>query len=178
MATQGIYLALLSEKQKIMTIDNKYNDEAIYKIKELVGDNGISMFITNLNDSPLHAVPMNTKKVDNQGNLWFLSSKNNDTAKNTKASHNVQLIYSKPRNKEFLSIFGHSRIVVDRGIIKDLYQNTDDVWFNTSDDPDLIAIVVSPKEARYWEPNANSFLTLFKLAQHSIIGSDSNIHEA
>lgn len=150
-----------------MTIDHKYDDKAIFKIKEMVGDIGISMFITNLKDMPFHAVPMSTKKVDNQGNLWFLSSKNHDTAKNTKASHNVQLIYSKPLNKAFLSIFGQSRIVVDRGIIKDLYEKTDDTWFNTSDDPDLIAIVVNPKEARYWEPNANSFLTLFKLAHQS-----------
>lgn len=161
-----------------MTIDHKYDEEAIFKIKEMVGGIGVSMFITNLKNMPLHAVPMSTKKVDNQGNIWFLSSKNHDTAKNTKTSHNVQLIYSKPLNLEFLSIFGQSRIVLDRGIIRDLYQKTDDAWFNTSYDPDIVAIVVTPKEARYWEPNANSFLTLFKLTQKSGMGSESNMYGA
>lgn len=146
-----------------MNTDNENNDEAIYKIKEIVGDVGVTMFITDLSNIPLHAVPMRTKKVDNQGNLWFLSSIVHDTVKNIQINHHVELIYSKPRDMDFMTILGQARIIMDRGIIKDLYEESDDALFNTHDDPNIRAIVVNPLEARHWNKKSNNWVSLIVL---------------
>ncbi len=106
-----------------MSINNKYNEEAIEKIKSLIEDIDICMFLTDLESAPLNAAPMSTKKVDKQGHVWFLSSVEHDTVTNIKKDVKVQLVYSKPKDMEFLSLFGEARVVVDKLIIKDLYQN-------------------------------------------------------
>lgn len=158
-----------------MSIKDKYNEEAIEKIKTLAEEIDFTMFITNLEKAPLHAVPMSTKKVDNQGNIWFLSSTAHETVKHIQQNVKVQLLYSKPRNMEFLNLYGEAHLVADKVIIKDLYQSTDDSWFNGADDPKIRAIVVNPKEAQYWEPKSNKAVTLFKMAYGAITGNKVDI---
>ena len=158
-----------------MSVKDKYNKEAIEKIKGLVEGIDFSMFITNLEKTPLHAVPMSTKKVDHQGNIWFLSSIEHDTTKNIEQNPKVQLKYSKPGNMEFLSLYGEAHLVADTVIIKDLYQTTDDTWFDGSEDSRIRAIVVNPKEAQYWEPKSNKAVTLFKKTYGTITGKKMDI---
>ena len=158
-----------------MSVKDKYNDEAIEKIKSLAEGIDFTMFITNLEHAPLHAVPMSTKKVDNQGNIWFLTSIEHDTAKHIEHNEKVQLIYSKPGSMEFLNLYGEAHLVSDRLIIKDLYQSTDDSWFDGDDDPKIRAIVVNPKEAQYWEPKSNKAVTLFKMAYGAITGKKVDV---
>lgn len=158
-----------------MSVKDKYNEEAIEKIKNLAEEIDFTMFITNLEHTPLHAVPMSTKKVDNQGNIWFLSSIDHDTVKHIEQNVQVQLIYSKPSNMEFLNLYGEAHLVSDKLIIKDLYQSTDDSWFDGDDDPKIRAIVVNPKEAQYWEPKSNKAVTLFKMAYGAITGKKVDI---
>lgn len=158
-----------------MSVKDKYNTEAIEKIKDLAEGIDFSMFITNLDRIPLHAVPMSTKKVDHQGNIWFLSSIDNDLTKNIDQNPKVQLIYSKPGNMEFLSLYGEAHLVADSVIIRDLYQSTDDTWFDGPEDSKIRAIVVNPKEAQYWEPKNNKAITLFKMAYGAITGKKMDI---
>lgn len=158
-----------------MSIKDKYNEEAIGKIKTLAEEIDFTMFITNLEKAPLHAVPMSTKKVDHQGNIWFLTSIKHDTATHIHENEKVQLIYSKPANMEFLNLYGEAHLVADGLIIKDLYQSSDDSWFEGPDDPNVRAIVVNPKEAQYWEPKSNKVITLFKMAYGAITGKKVDI---
>ncbi|NEN23147.1 pyridoxamine 5'-phosphate oxidase family protein [Cryomorpha ignava] len=160
-----------------MSIKDKYNEEAIEKIKDLAEAIDFTMFITNLENAPLHSVPMSTKKVDNQGNIWFLTSIEHDTAKHIAQNEKVQLIYSKPGNMEFLNLYGEAHLVADRVIIKDLYQSADDSWFDGDGDPKIRAIVVNPKEAQYWEPKSNKAVTLFKMAYGAITGNKVDISQ-
>ena len=154
-----------------MSINNKYNEEAIEKIKELVEDIDFCMFLSDFDSVPINAAPMSTKKVDKQGHIWFLSSIEHDTVTNVQKDLRAQLIYSKPGDMEFLTVAGEARIVVDQLIIKDLYQKSDDSWFDGADDPQIRAIVVNPKEAKYWEPKSNKAVTLFKMAYGALTGN-------
>ena len=147
-----------------MNTYNQNNGQVIYKIKEVVGNIEVCMFITDLASMPFHAVPMRTKKVDNQGNLWFLSSMAHEIIRNLQINQHVELVYSKPRDMDFMTVFGTARIVVDRGIIKDLYEESDDELYDTHDDPNIKAIVVNPLEARHWDKKSNNWETL--LAMH------------
>lgn len=59
--------------------ENKIKDlssaEAIEKIKELAEKENICMFVTMLSQIPLDVRPMATQKVEDDGSLWFFSSK-------------------------------------------------------------------------------------------------------
>lgn len=158
-----------------MSIENAYNQEAKDKIKELAEGIDFNMMITNLDERPPHTQPMSTKKVDEDGKIWFLSSLKNEHLTNLKVNNDVHLLYIKPNSMEFLSVFGKADIVNDKSIFEELYQSTDDTWFEGVDDPNLRAISVSPSVAKYWEPKSNKAVTLLKMAYGAITGNHADI---
>ena len=59
-----------------MSTKNLYSTEAKEKIKKMAESIDYAMMATDLKSQPFHAVPMSTKEVDDDGNIWFLSNKN------------------------------------------------------------------------------------------------------
>ncbi|SDB37990.1 General stress protein 26 [Flavobacteriaceae bacterium MAR_2010_188] len=160
-----------------MGIDNLYNKEAKDKIRDLAKDIDFCMMATNLSNIPFHAIPMSTKKVDEQGNVWFLSGRESDHNKNIQKDSQTQLIYSDASDMKFMKLYGHSTITDDKSILKDLYGKTDDNWFDGLDDPSLTAIKFAPKEAHYWEPKHGKFISLIKMGIGAITGNQPDISE-
>lgn len=153
-----------------MSIDNLRSGEALEKMTKMVNDIDFAMLLTDLGSQPISAVPMSTKKVDEHGNIWFLSGLNSDHNTNIVNSPEVQLLYSDISDMEFISIYGKATIVADPAILKDLYEKTDDAWFTGEDDPNLTAIKVVPQEAYYWDNKYNKYVSLFKMGVAAITG--------
>ncbi len=160
-----------------MSTENLTSKEAINKMTELVNDIDFAFLVTNLSKQPLSAVPMSTKKVDDQGNIWFLSGLNSDHNTNIVRSPEVQLLYSDPSDMEFISIYGRASIIADPQILKDLYEKSDDAWFAGEDDPNLTAIKIIPDEAYYWDTKQNKYISLFKMGVSAITGEKSDVGE-
>ncbi len=158
-----------------MSTENLYSTEAKEKIKEMVNDIKQAMFATNLGSKPMSIVPMSTQKVDDQGNIWFLSGADSDHNRDLKTDKDTQLIYANPKGVEYLSIFGKSEVTKDKEILKELYNNISDNWFDGVDDPNLTAIKFAPKEAMYWDPKNNKYITILKLAYTAVTGDDVEI---
>jgi len=59
-----------------MSTENLKQTEAILKLKELAKDIKFALMATDLQAKPAHVIPMTTKEVDEDGNIWFLSDKN------------------------------------------------------------------------------------------------------
>lgn len=93
---------------------NLINKEAIEKIKELAKDSNICHFVTNLSNTPLSSRPMATQKVDDEGNIWFLSDKDSDKNTDIQADKRVQLFYSANANYEYFSVYGTAEISFDK----------------------------------------------------------------
>lgn len=154
-----------------MSTEHLYNDDAKKKIKEMAEDIDFTMMATNLKQTPLHMIPMSTKKVDEQGNIWFLSNKNSTHNQNLMMDANLHLIYSDKSDMQFLNVYGMATITTDRTIIDELYGKADDAWFDGKDDPNITAISVKPKEAFYWDPKNNKLVSLVKMGVGAITGN-------
>ena len=61
-----------------MSTENLTSDKAKGTLKEMVEDIKVAMFATRLGKQPLSVVPMHTKEVDREGNIWFLSRNDSD----------------------------------------------------------------------------------------------------
>lgn len=155
-----------------MSTENLYNDDAKKKIKDMAEDIDFTMMATNLKDAPLHMVPMSTKKVDDQGNIWFLSNKNSTHNKNIASDNHLHLIYADKGKMQFLNVYGTATITKDRKIIDELYGKTDDTWFEGKDDPNITAISIKPIEAFYWDPKNNKLVTLVKMGVAAVTGNE------
>ena len=150
-----------------MKTQSLQDNEAQMKLTSLVQKIQTAMLVTQLGEKPLNAVPMTTKIVDKKGNIWFLSTLASDHNVDIVLDPDVQLLYSKPSQLNFISIYGSAEICTDEEIICNLYAQEDDNWFNGTDDPNLVAIKVVPKEAYYWDADQKNYSPFFKDNQQS-----------
>lgn len=160
-----------------MSTENLTSRDALKKMTNLVDDIKFAMLLTALDTQPISAIPMTTKKVDDAGNIWFLSGLNSEHNTNIVRSSSVQLLYSDPSDKEFISIYGEASVVTDKSVLEDLYSKKDDTWFTGVDDPNLTAIKIAPKEAYYWDTKENKYISLFKMGISAITGDQKDIGE-
>ena len=151
-------------------------EEGIAKIKELVDHNAICMFTSNVDEVPLQTRPMTTQKVDDQGNLWFFSSKDSHKNFEVRNDSRVQLLFANTSASEYLTVYGKATIVDDRNKIEQMWSPLVKAWFHEGkNDPSLSLIKVAPETAYYWEPRQNKMVTLFKMAASAVTGKEMDI---
>jgi general stress protein 26 len=146
--------------------------EAVAKIKEMAEDIKFCMFFTELSVRPIPTRPMGVQEVDDQGNLWFLSSKNSN--KNFEINHDneVQLVFSKNSSSQYLSVFGKAHIYTDRSHVEDIWSPMAKAWFEEGkDDPNATVIKVEPVDAYYWDTKYGKLVTLLKIGIGAITGN-------
>ena len=158
-----------------MSKDNLYNDDAKKKIKEMAEDMDFAMLATNLKQLPLHMVPMSTKKVDDQGNILFLSDRSSTHNKNIIKDSNVHLIYVDKGSMQFLNVYGTATITRDQNMIDELYGKSDDAWFDGKNDPNVSVISIKPTESYYWDPKHNKLVSLVKMGVGAITGNQPDM---
>ena len=150
-----------------MSTENLSNTDAINKLKDLATSIDFAMMVTNLSNKPLDAIPMSTKKVDEVGNIWFLSGADSD--------HNANI--AKDADMQFLSVFGKAFVTRDKAILEELYSTTDDSWFDGVEDPNLTAIKFTPSQAQYWDTKNNKFVSLLKMGYAAVTGDKVDVGE-
>lgn len=160
-----------------MSIENYTSKEAQEKMTKLVEDIKFTMLLTDLNSQPISAIPMTTKKVDEKGDIWFLSGLNSDHNRNIVQSRDVQLLYSDPNKMEYISIYGEATVVTEKNILEELYSKQDDAYFTGVDDPNLTALKIVPREAYYWDTKQNKYMELFKMGIAALTGDQKDVGE-
>lgn len=158
-----------------MATKHLFNKSAKDKIKELAEAIDFTMLATNLSKRPIHAIPMSTKKVDENGHIWFLSDKHSTHNANIQRDEEIHLFYAKPMSMEFMNVYGTAEILDDKNIISELYQKSDDNWFDGENDPNITAIKVTPKDAHYWDTKNNMLISLFKMGIGAITGEKTDL---
>ena len=154
-----------------MTVEHLSNQDAISKMKKLAEDINICMFCTEVQLLPFHARPMATQKVDEQGNIWFLSGKESDKNHEIKHDSTVQLIYAKPGASEFMTVTGRAEITKDRDKIEEMWTPIAKTWFQGGkDDSDLTVICVHPENAYYWDTKNGRMVSMLKIAASMVTG--------
>ena len=115
----------MSDSNAKNNFKNLYGDDAIAKIKEMAKDITTCMFCTELSVRPFPTRPMGVRDVDDEGNLWFISSKSSN--KNFEIGHDdeVQLIFAKNADVHFLSVYGKATIYKDKSPNAGLLLETD-----------------------------------------------------
>ena len=160
-----------------MAVTNLYNNEAKAKIKEFAKSIDFAMMATDLKAEPFHTIPMSTKKVDENGSIWFLSGQDSTHNADIRKEGRAQLIYSQPKNMQFMTVYGQAFITKDKKILKELYQSTDDNWFDGVDDPNLTAIEIRPQEAHYWDTKHGKLVSLLKMGVGAVTGNEPDLSE-
>ncbi|HSD05807.1 pyridoxamine 5'-phosphate oxidase family protein [Flavobacterium sp.] len=145
------------------------DNSAVEKIKDLAENIKTCMFCT-YKDGKLNSRPMAAQKIDDEGNLWFLSDKTSEKNLEIIENPKVELFFSAPHD-EFLTLHGNATITYDREIIKELYTPIVKVWMpEGEDDPNLSVIKVVPSEGYYWNNKNGKVVALAKMTVAFITG--------
>ncbi len=146
--------------------------EAAEKIKELAEKAQTCFFCTNITAGKQFATrPMSAQKVDEQGNIWFLSAVDSHKNAELTADPNVQLLFQGSQNSDFMSLYGKATISKDREKIKELWQPLVKVWFTEGiDDPRITVIKVAPEDGYYWDTKHGTMVAFAKMIAGAITG--------
>ena len=114
---------------------------------------------------------MSVQKLDEDGNLWFLSS--NDSHKNDEIQNDsaVQLLFQGSNYSDFLNLYGTATISEDKEKIKELWNPMLKTWFTEGvHDPRISVIKVKPEEGYYWDTKHNQAIGLIKRMAGAVMG--------
>ena len=151
-------------------LENLNSKEALNKLKELAENARFCMFCTDLEKAPINTRPMSLQEVDEDGNLWFISSEKSNKNFEIKEDNRTQLIFSNPGDMEFLSVYGTAHIYKDRKTIDDKWSSLANAWFDGKDDPAVSIIRVAPMEGYYWDSTGGKMINFLKYAAAAVTG--------
>ena len=157
-----------------MITENLSREEAIQKMIEIAETIKIAMLLTKLNSTPVSVNPMELRRIDNNGTIYFLSGLDSDHNSNIQQDKRSQLIFSHPSEMLYLSLYGTASLSTDAALITDLYTKEDDKWFEGNNDPNLSVIKFIPHESYYWDKRQNKFVQFLRQGTEAITGIEGN----
>ncbi len=146
--------------------------EAVAKIKELVGKAKTCFFCTASGAGESGgARPMSVQKVDDEGNLWFLSADESHKNEELAADPTVKLYFQGSAHSDFLVLHGQATISREKAKIKELWEPIVNNWFTEGmDDPRVTVIQVTPTDGYYWDTKHNIAVAGIKMMIGAAIG--------
>lgn len=157
-------------------IENLFEKKAIKKLQELISETRTCLFCTDLTSLPIKTRPMASTEIDEEGNLWFISSSQSNKNFEIKADNRVQLFYTNNSESEFVSIFGNAEIFKDQQIIEKLWSPIAKAWFDEGKkDPNVSVICVKPNDVHYWDNKNGKIISLLKIATQAATGLKMDI---
>ncbi|MBP3956910.1 pyridoxamine 5'-phosphate oxidase family protein [Gemmata sp. G18] len=162
----------INENQPEQNKDDLQGKAAVAKIRELVGYAKNCFFCTTVPNGETGGTrPMNVRKVDDDGNLWFLSA--SDSHQNQELAHDpsVKLLFQGAPNSDFLSLTGRATVTTDRAKIEELWEPILKTWFTGGkDDPRITVIRVTPTDGYYWDTKHGSAVAYVKMLIGAAVG--------
>jgi general stress protein 26 len=136
---------------------------------------GYCMLITGREEG-LSSRPMATIVRKENDDIVLLTEKLSGKDIQIHQNPNVLLNFCDGSN-EFISLKGVAKISEDRGLIKELWNPGAQAYFPKGpDDPNVVAIIVSPKDAEYWITNSG-LISSVKMAFAIATGQQPDLGE-
>jgi general stress protein 26 len=129
--------------------------ENIKKIRELKGkiaEVPVAMLTTASDGNFPRSRPMQTRPLNDDGIIWFISSKTSRKALEIAANPKVNISYTAPADNLYVSITGTAALSNDSVKINELWSEMFKAWFPKGQtDPDLTLIRVEASHIEYWD---------------------------
>ncbi len=163
----------INQQQPEENRKNLFNEEAAEKIKDLAKKAETCFFCTQIETGkPFATRPMAVQKIDDDGNVWFLSS--DDSHKNSELSTYpyVQLLFQGSKHSDFMSLYGRATVNRDKEKIKELWEPILKTWFTEGiDDPRITVIKVEPEDGYYWDTKHGQIVAFAKMIAGAVTGT-------
>lgn len=149
--------------------DYTKDKNGLQKMRELISTPKNVMLITGLNKKPLSVCPMILQEMDEQGELWFFTSKESDHFKDIDYNNEVQIVYLDEDENRYLSIYGHATHIEDDAKRNELWKPELSHWFKDGKaDENLALMCVNMEDAYYWDGHDKKKIYVLAMAENSM----------
>lgn len=150
-------------------------NQEMNKIQEIIDSIEVGMLTTMQDDGDHKSRPMQTQKLDANGNLWFLTSRSSHKTEELQKHPSVNVAYADTDAQSYVSVVGKASIVDDPAVKKDLWSPIAKAWFPKGlEDPDLTVLKVSIKSAEYWDSSSSTMVQAYHIAKAIITGEQND----
>lgn len=120
------------------------------KLIELLNSFRTAMLVTTAKDGSIHARPMALQKVDDNGDLWFMTDVTSKMIQEIGAEARATVTCQ--RDNAFVSVEGRAAVTQDRAKISELWTEHAKVYFpQGKDDPNIALIRLVAESGEYWD---------------------------
>ncbi|HVK15220.1 MAG TPA: pyridoxamine 5'-phosphate oxidase family protein [Gemmataceae bacterium] len=163
----------INENQPEKNREDLRGREAIEKIRELVGKAKNCFFCTSAPTGETDGTrPMNVRKVDDEGNLWFLSASDSHQNRELAVDPSVKLYFQGSPHSDFLHLSGRATVSTDRAKIEELWEPLLKTWFTGGvNDPRITVIKVAPAHGYYWDTKHGNTVAYAKMLIGAAVGT-------
>lgn len=146
--------------------------DAAEKIKELSEKAASCFFCTDIQSGkPFSVRPMSAQKIDENGDIWFLSAVDSHKNEEVNNDPHVQLLFQGSQHSDFMTLYGTATISKDKEKIKKLWEPIVKVWFTEGqDDPRITVIKFTPEQGYYWDTKHGGMVAMVKQLAGAITG--------
>lgn len=138
--------------------DEARKGTALRKLGEMLDEIEVAMMTTHAADGSMVSRPLQTLKLDDNGELIFFTGADSHKIEELTANRDVNLAYAHRGEGRYVSVRGQVRIDRDKATIDQLWSPAQKIFFPQGrDDPNLVVLRVRVCDAAYWE-SADNFL--------------------
>lgn len=127
-------------------------DTDLHELGELIGGIEVAMLTTRAEDGSLVSRPLQTLKLDAEGELIFFTAAKSHKVTELTDDAEANLAYAHPGEHRYVSVRGRARMDRDADTIDELWTLSQKVFFPYGrDDPNLMVLRIRVRDAVYWE---------------------------
>lgn len=159
------------------------SDDRVKKLREIVKDVAVAMMTTRRPDGDLVSRPMAVQAEAPGADFWFVTARDSGKTEELSFDPHVNLSFYKDGSREWVSVAGTAQLSEDRELIRRLYRPDWRAWFGdeggendgTADDPRLLLIGVTARQAHFLEMDKPKPVVLFEVAKGVVTGKAPDV---
>jgi general stress protein 26 len=156
--------------ERDMANDNARNVDRAWELMKKIG---FAMLVTRVGDK-LRARPMSACPEREENAIYFLTDARHDKDEEVARCPYVNLSFADAGSQRYVSVNGSAIVSNDRAKIKELFSTRAKAWWNSSDDPNIRVLKVTPDDAEFWD-TPGSVISYVKMAAAAVTGTRPDI---
>ena len=154
------------------------NDNRTEILRDLLQDFSTAVLLSHTDPDWWHARPMAIARVEENGDLWFITNVQSAKVREIEADTRVQVICQNGWSSCAV-VTGHAGLVRDREMIREMWQPAFKIWFPGGvEDPDIVLIRVAGERGEYWDnTGVNRLIYIYESLKAIVKGTTPEISE-
>jgi general stress protein 26 len=145
------------------------------RIWQTINKIGICMLATRTSRGDFRARPVEARPDRANECLYFLTDARSAKEQEIQFDPHVGLVFIDPSAKAYVSLTARATIFADAEKAKELWTETDSLWWEGPDDPNLVIIQADLVLGEIWDGPALKAVELFEFLKARITGQEPNL---